>query len=127
MGTVQITQPAAPLDADEQAVGAPHRGVAVVYERSAEGRAALLYAHGLAARAGTPLTVLAFASERRTDIGCACGRQGAVFHNALARECATAELDEARELVSPARPGVSVEYALARGSFTRAVQEAADA
>lgn len=114
---------------DEEAptAAAPRDRVAVVYERSAEGRAALLYAHALAVRAGTPLTVLAVASERRTDIGCACGRQGAVFHNALAREFATAELGEARKVVSSAGAGVCVDYALAPGgSFTRAVLKAAD-
>ncbi|HLI60696.1 MAG TPA: universal stress protein [Solirubrobacteraceae bacterium] len=129
MAAAEITERVASIDADGHApaVAVARRGVAVVCERSAEGRAALLYASRLAARAGRPLTVLAVSSEERTDIGCGCGRQAAAFRNTMHRELATEELSEAREVVAAAHPGVPVAYLLARGgSFIRAVRDAAD-
>lgn len=113
------------------AVGAEHRpdpcrSVAVVYERRPEGRAALQSALTLAARAGVGLTVMAVASEERTDVGCGSCRQGASFRNEIACECATEDLLEARDLVASEHTEVAVQYVLARGWFTRAVLSSAD-
>jgi nucleotide-binding universal stress UspA family protein len=100
----------------------PQRGVMVVYEGRREGGAALRYARALAGQVGVPLTVLCIASKERTDIGCGSCRQGAAFRKELACECATADLTEARDLIESWEPtDVAVDFALARGSFVRAV------
>jgi len=97
----------------------------IVYEPGAAGRAALLHAHSLAVDESAQLTVIAIASRERTDVGCGSCRQGAMFRNELACECATDALGEARELISSASPAVKVGYALVRGTFRRAVVQAA--
>jgi nucleotide-binding universal stress UspA family protein len=100
----------------------PQRGVVIVYDGRREGRAALRYARALAGRVGVPLTVLSIASKERTDIGCGSCRQGSVFRNELACEFATGHLTEARDLIASERPAdITVDFALGRGSFVRAV------
>jgi nucleotide-binding universal stress UspA family protein len=121
MSTIEITTPTAPVNTGPAASGGRPRGVAVVYEARAEGRAALLYARALAADTGAPLTVLTVASRERTDMGCGSCRQGAAFRNEMACEFATADLTEARDVIAPAQADLAVDYVLARGSFTRAV------
>ncbi|HTU29510.1 MAG TPA: universal stress protein [Solirubrobacteraceae bacterium] len=122
MSTVEITGPVS-ADAGGRTTAAPDGGVMVVYERGAAGRAALLHAHRLAG-AHAPLTVVAVASRERTDMGCGSCRQGAAFRNELACEGAEMALHEARTVLSAASPG-AVRYALARGTFRRAVLQAA--
>lgn len=121
MSTSEITTSTTSVSAGSGGLAQPHLGVAAVYEAGAEGRAALLYAHGLAADAGVPLTVLTVASKERTDIGCGACRQGAAFRNEIACECATTDLTEARNMIAFAQGDVAIDYVLARGSFTRAV------
>jgi nucleotide-binding universal stress UspA family protein len=100
--------------------------IVIVYERSAAGRAALLHAHSLAVDAGARLTVVAVGSRERTDIGCGSCRQGAAFRNQLAREGAEVALSDARTmLASVPPPPALVGYELARGTFRRAVAQAA--
>jgi nucleotide-binding universal stress UspA family protein len=99
--------------------------VMIVYEPGAAGRAALLHAHTLAAGASAGLTVVAVASRERTDVGCGSCRQGAMFRNEIACECATDALGEARKVIASASPTLTVAYELARGTFRRAVVQAA--
>jgi len=121
MSAIQITRSTASGNSGAGSLAGPRRGVAIVYEARAGGRAALLYARALAGHARVPLTVLSVAGKERTDVGCGACRQGAAFRNELACEFATAELTEARELIASASADVVVDYVLARGSFTWAV------
>jgi hypothetical protein len=99
-------------------------GVVVVCERTAAGEAALLHAHSLAASARARLTVVAVAGRERTDIGCGSCRQGAMFRNELACECATDALGEARNVIASTGSAVEVGFVLVRGPFRRAVPQA---
>jgi nucleotide-binding universal stress UspA family protein len=123
MSTVEITGPAS-VDAGARTSAPPPGGVMIVYERGEAGRAALLHAH-LLAGAHAPLTVVAVASKERTDMGCGSCRQGAAFRNELACEGAAIALDEARTVLSSASPPAVARYELARGTFRRAVVQAA--
>jgi hypothetical protein len=101
------------------------RAVVVVYEHNTAGAAALLHAHSLAADRRARLTVLAVASKERTDIGCGSCRQGAMFRNQIACQCATDALSEARNVVASAGPSVDVGFEVVRGPFRGAVGRAA--
>ena len=121
MSVIEITGSAASGHPGSGELGRPHRGVAIVYQGRAEGRAALRYARALAEQVGAPLTVLSVASQERTDVGCGSCRQGMAFRNELACEFATEQLTEARNLIGSAPAQVPVHYVLGRGAFTRAV------
>jgi nucleotide-binding universal stress UspA family protein len=123
MSTLEITGPAS-VEAAAGPSAEPPGGVMVVYERGDAGRAALLHAQ-LLAGAQPPLTVVAVASRERTDMGCGSCRQGAAFRNELACQGATMALSEARTVLSSASPTAVARYELARGSFRRAVVQAA--
>jgi nucleotide-binding universal stress UspA family protein len=126
MSAVEITGSDAP-DGTGSWPTPRHRRVVVVYEGRAEGRAALMHAHSLAADRGVPLTVATVAHRERTDIGCGSCRQGAAFRNEMACEWATEELTGAREVIASMPYGVTVDYVIARGSFARAVDRVAAA
>src|ERR1700722_15259694 len=121
MSAFEITASTASGNPGVGPLAQPRRGVAIIYEARAGGRAALLYARALAGHARVPLTVLSVAGRERTDVGCGACRQGAAFRNELACESATAQLTEARNLITSAPPDVVVDYVLARGSLTWAV------
>lgn len=119
MSVIEITGSAACGHPDSGELGRPHRGVAIVYQGRAEGRAALRYARALAEQVGAPLTVLSVASQERTDVGCGSCRQGMAFRNELACEFATEQLTEARNLIGSAPAQVPVHYVLGRGDSDR--------
>jgi nucleotide-binding universal stress UspA family protein len=122
MSTEEITRSTGSGNRDSWELAHPQRSVVIVYGARREGRAALRYAHALAAQADVPLTVLSIASRERTDIGCGSCRQGAAFRNELACEFATGRLTEARDLIVSEGPAdVAVDFVLGRGSFVRAV------
>jgi nucleotide-binding universal stress UspA family protein len=122
MSTEEITRSTGSGNRVSEGPAHPQRGVVIVYQGRREGRAALRYSRALAGQVGVPLTVLSIASKERTDIGCGSCRQGSAFRNELACEFATAQLTEARDLIESEEPAdVAVDFALARGSFVRAV------
>ncbi len=84
----------------------------VVFEQTANGRAALSYAVERARRDGAELTVLRAMPYERVDMGCASCRHGAAIRNREMRYDAEEALAEARGLVDD---GASITYAIAKG------------
>lgn len=113
--------PIEPAPASQATVRHP-RHVLVTYEASADGRAALAHALGIARAAGAPLTVIAVVPHERVDVGCARCRQSAVIWNHELGEIASEELIEAARLVGPSS---AVAYDVARGPRTKAISDAA--
>lgn len=102
-------------------VGRPGH-VLVTYEASADGRAALAHALGIARAADAPLTVIAVVPHERVDVGCARCRRSAVIWNHELGEIADEELMESARLVGPSS---AVAYNVVRGPRTRAISDAA--
>jgi nucleotide-binding universal stress UspA family protein len=96
--------------------------VLVSYEPSANGRAALLHAWGLARGAGAALTVLSVATQERVDVGCARCRRSAAIWNREMRAIAGEDLAEAAALL---RPSSSVDFVVEPGRPRDAIANAA--
>lgn len=101
--------------------GAPARAL-VVFEQSANGRAALSYAVERARREGAELTVLRTMPYDDVRVGCASCRHGAAIWNCEMRYDAEQALCEAREVVGD---DASVTYAIAKGQGAREIARAA--
>lgn len=100
-----------------------HDRALVVFEQTANGRAALSYAVERARREGAELTVLRAMPCERVDMGYASCRHSAAIWNREMRYDAEEALAEARELVDD---GASITYAIAKGAaeIARAAQTA---
>lgn len=94
----------------------------VVFEQTANGRAALSYAVDRARREGAELTVLRTMPYEDVRMGCASCRHGAAIWNREMRCDAAQALSEARELVDD---DASVTYAIAKGQGARDIARAA--
>ena len=101
--------------------GSPAR-VLIVFEQTANGRAALRSAVGRARREGAELTVLRTMPNDDVRMGCASCRHGAAIWNREMRYDAEEALCEAREVVGD---DASVTYAIARGQGAREIARAA--
>jgi nucleotide-binding universal stress UspA family protein len=101
--------------------GSPARAL-VVFEQTANGRAALSYAVERARREGAELTVLRTMPYDEVRMGCASCRHGAAIWNREMRYDAEEALCEAREVVGD---DASVTYAIAKGQGAREIALAA--
>ena len=101
--------------------GLPVRAL-VVFEQTANGRAALSHAVERARREGAELTVLRTMPHDDVRIGCASCRHGAAIWNREMRYDAAQALSEARGLVDD---DGSVTYAIAKGQGARDIARAA--
>lgn len=101
--------------------GSPARGL-VVFEQSANGRAALSYAVERARREGAELTVLRTMPYDDVRVGCASCRHGAAIWNREMRYDAEEALREARVLVGDA---TLVTYTIAKGQGAKEIARAA--
>lgn len=101
--------------------GSPARAL-VVFEQTANGRAALSYAVERARREGAKLTVLRAMPYDDVRVGCASCRHGAAIWNREMRYDAEEALCEARVLVGE---DASVTYAIAQGQGAREIARAA--
>ena len=103
--------------------GSPARAL-VVFEQSANGRAALSYAVERARREGAELTVLRTMPYEDVRVGCASCRHGAAIWNREMRYDAEEALREAHVLVGDA---TLVTYTIAKGQGAREIARAAQA
>lgn len=101
--------------------GLPARAL-VVFEQTANGRAALSYAVERARREGAELTVLRAMPYDDVRMGCASCRHGAAIWNREMRYDAAQALSEARELVGDDAP---VSYVIAKGQGASDIARAA--
>ena len=101
--------------------GSPARAL-VVFEQTANGRAALSYALERARRAGARLIVLRAMPYERVNVGCASCRHSAAIWNREMRYDAAQALSEARELVDD---DASVTYVIAKGQGAGEIARAA--
>lgn len=101
--------------------GSPARAL-VVFEQTANGRAALSYAVERARREGAELTVLRAMPYDDVRVGCASCRHGAAIWNREMRYDAAQALSEARELVGD---DASVSYVIAKGQGAGEIARAA--
>jgi nucleotide-binding universal stress UspA family protein len=106
----------------EAATGTPER-VLVVFERSANGRAALGYALEQTRGTDVELTVLNAMPYERVDVGCARCRHSAAIWNREMRYDAEQALAQAGELVAE-HPAVT--YAVAKGQAAQPIAQAAE-
>jgi nucleotide-binding universal stress UspA family protein len=106
---------------DDLRIDAPARAL-VVFEQTANGRAALSYAVERARREGAELTVLRTMPYDDVRVGCASCRHGAAIWNREMRYDAEEALCEARGVVGD---DASVTYAIAKGQGAREIARAA--
>jgi len=99
-----------------------HDRALVLFEQTANGRAALSYALERARREGAELTVLRAMPYERVNMGCASCRHSAAIWNREMRYDAEQALSEAREFVDD---DASVTYAIAKGQGAGEIARAA--